>query len=112
MICRSPRRSTIESWCTTATVVVGGVVGGVTLVDVDVDVDVDAAVVVGARVVVGVGAVVFEAGTVVVAAGATVPALLEHAEATSNAATATLDCFTDRVCQLSPGESGATSEPR
>ena len=110
MICRSPRRSTIESWCTTATVVVWGVVGGVTLVDVDVDVD--AAVVVGARVVVGVGAVVFEAGTVVVAAGATVPALLEHAEATSNAATATLDCFTDRVCQLSPGESGATSEPR
>ncbi|MBI02702.1 MAG: hypothetical protein CL468_01535 [Acidimicrobiaceae bacterium] len=88
--------------------VVGGVVEGETLVDVDVD----AAVVVGTRVVVGADAVVFEAGTVVVAAGATVPALLEHAEATSNAATATLDCFTDRVCQFSPGESGAISEPR
>tara|TARA_B100000745_G_scaffold147872_1_gene96636 strand:+ start:163 stop:381 length:219 start_codon:yes stop_codon:yes gene_type:complete len=58
----------------------------------------DVSVVVGARVVVGIGivvaAVVFEADAVVVTAGAVVPVLLLHAEATSSAATATSYFFT------------------
>ena len=58
----------------------------------------DVSVVVGARVVVGIGivvaAVVFEADAVVVTAGAVVPVLLLHAEATSRAATASLYFFT------------------
>ena len=58
----------------------------------------DVSVVVGARVVVGVGivvaAVVFEADALVVTAGAVVPVLLLHAEATSSAATVTLYFFT------------------
>ena len=56
------------------------------------------AVVVGTRVVVGVGvvvaAVVFEADVVVVAVGGVVPVLLLHAEATSSAATVTSYFFT------------------
>ncbi len=59
---------------------------------------VDTAVVVGARVVAGVAVVVatvvFEADAVVVTAGAVVPVLLLHAEATSSAATATSYFFT------------------
>ena len=58
---------------------------------------VDVSVVVGARVVVGVGvvvaAVVFEADAVVVTAGAVVPVLLLHAEVTSSAAIATPQFF-------------------
>jgi hypothetical protein len=54
--------------------------------------------VVGARVVAGVAVVVatvvFEADAVVVTAGAVVPELLLHAEATSSAATATSYFFT------------------
>ena len=55
-------------------------------------------VVVGARVVAGVAVVVatvvFEADAVAVTAGAVVPELLLHAEATSSAATATSYFFT------------------
>ena len=91
LIRKSPRKSTIKSWGATATVVVGGVV-------VVGAVPVDAAVVAGARVVAGVAVVVatvvFEADAVVVAAGAVVPKLLLHAEATSSAATATSYFFT------------------
>ena len=91
LIGKSPRRSTIESWGATATVVVGGVV----VVDA---VLVDTAVVVGARVVAGVAVVVatvvFEADAVVVTAGAVAPELLLHAETTSSAATATSYFFT------------------
>ena len=58
----------------------------------------DVSVVVGARVVVGIGivvaAVVFEADAVVVTAGAVLPVLLLHADATSSAATATSYFFT------------------
>ena len=91
LIRKSPRRSTIEPWGATATVVVGGVVVvGAVLVD--------AAVVAGARVVVGVAvvvaAVVFEADAVVVAVGGVVSKLLLHAEATSSAATVTSYFFT------------------